>query len=1098
MARRIDMSLGIFAPSATWRNFRAKEWQRDLATAAAPITRSGGTSSPGVPEIELREDREIIVKVGMNREHIRGLTLKDLVQRAERQRSGYVAMIANSVAGAEVLRKHAAWLRAFGPGSVVQEPSWGVVAYHIPVRSMKLTLETMVDVAAELLRQNNWGEDSKIQYLGWLTRPGERAEGSILIEFTSPVVANRAIVSGVAWGKQIHNASRFCREGRMKLCKKSQKPGHIQSHCSNVFKCGHCANGHPTWECPSTKGQAIPDKCANCGEGHRPTIRECPVKVVAMNEDKQALANCPAYHRVPMHFRVAASTDKEATSARPDSMRPWPPKGFKNEAKESQTNSDTAGMPRVNKTPSGLEKALHRRAGRYHGRATKPTPPDLPHPDTQQDSLERQLTQFINEVTTVNEAGHTSEPYDEEELDPESPEYRKLKIEGGLQTGGLYQADSQRIEAKCQELMGAIQTAIEDSTPWVKPSAWSNPDFDDACKVAVKEVRRLRRRTRTKYPYDWMCYSEARNRKTRLVKKTLSRAHQRRVQQVIEDGPQDMWRLAKWARNREGAYEKGITPSLEYRIPKCLELSRKQWSKKQRHSGLPSSPNPRQPIYPTQTHSSTHSTPAVTAQEIQEAVRGAKAGKAPGRDGIPNSLWHKLIEIPVVLETVVQLFNACINTGYNPSHFRRSITVVLRKQGKSDYQLAKSFRPVALLSTLGKFLEAVVARRMSYAAETNGLLPRTHLGGRKGISTDHAIHIIIDRIKTAWGKGKPVVSLLMLDVSGAYDNVSNERLLHNLKKRRLGHFVPWVRAFLSNRSTSIRMPEGMSDQIPTPTGIPQGSPISPILYLIYNTDLIENCGNGVTSNGWVDDVCFMTKGDSERETIKRLRATCRKADQWAEKHASVFDPKKYALVHFLGYWLNPGLEFRHHREKAVANAGVSLHAIRSLAGSTWEASLYAMRKIYQAVIIPQMLFGVSAWYQPMLISNSKARTISQPFAAIQKQAACLISGAFKTTAAEALNAELYLPPISVHMNRLVKETALRLRTGPEFAMPPTMLRRRPADERYWAVWTPMEAQAWKTDGCLTAPPGTFARNWESRKAFVLAPRQAPEVIIEDR
>ncbi|KAJ6168289.1 reverse transcriptase [Penicillium chrysogenum] len=158
-----------------------------------------------------------------------------------------------------------------------------------------------------------------------------------------------------------------------------------------------------------------------------------------------------------------------------------------------------------------------------------------------------------------------------------------------------------------------------------------------------------------------------------------------------------------------------------------------------------------------------------------------------------------------------------------------------------------------------------------------------------------------------------------------------------------------------------------------------------------------------------------------------------------------------------------------------------------------------MRRIYQAVVIPQMLFGVSAWYQPMVISKMKARTISQPFVAIQKRAACLISGALRTTAAEALNTELYLPPIAIHMNRLVKETALRLRTGPTFAVPPTMLRRRPVDERDWSGWTPMEAQAWKTGGCLAAPPDTLARTWESRKAFVQAPWQAPpEVIIEDR
>ncbi|KAJ5144460.1 zinc knuckle domain protein [Penicillium atrosanguineum] len=392
--------------------------------------------------------------------------------------------------------------------------------------------------------------------------------------------------------------------------------------------------------------------------------------------------------------------------------------------------------------------------------------------------------------------------------------------------------------------------------------------------------------------------------------------------------------------------------------------------------------------------------PPITILEIQEAVKTAKAGKAPGEDGIPNSIWHIMIEIPVVQQVLDQVFNACIRAGYNPSHFQRSITVVLRKQDKSEYQLAKSYRPVALLNTLGKFLEAVIARRISYAVETEGLLPKTHLGGRRGISTDHAIHNMIDRIKIAWGKGKPVVSLLMLDVSGAYDNVSHERLLHNLRKRRLGQLAPWVKAFLSNRSTKIRMPEGVSDRISTPTGIPQGSPISPILYLIYNAGLIENCGNRVTSNGWVDDVCFMAKGDSERETTKKLISACQKADVWAKTHASVFDPKKYALVHFvntreidpqytplslqghtvaatrtaeryLGYWLDPALDFHHHCEKAVAKAGVSLQALRSLAGSTWGASLSAMRRIYQAVVIPQMLFGVSAWYQPMLIRQDE-------------------------------------------------------------------------------------------------------------------------------
>lgn len=125
-------------------------------------------------------------------------------------------------------------------------------------------------------------------------------------------------------------------------------------------------------------------------------------------------------------------------------------------------------------------------------------------------------------------------------------------------------------------------------------------------------------------------------------------------------------------------------------------------------------------------------------------MKTAKTGKAPGADGIPNSLWHKLIEIPVVLQLLKQLFNAYIRIGYNPTRFQQSITVVIRKQGKSDYQLAKSYRLVARLNTLRNFLKAVVTRRISYAVETERLLLKTHLRGRRGISTDHAIHNMID------------------------------------------------------------------------------------------------------------------------------------------------------------------------------------------------------------------------------------------------------------------------------------------------------------------------------------------------------------------
>jgi hypothetical protein len=162
--------------------------------------------------------------------------------------------------------------------------------------------------------------------------------------------------------------------------------------------------------------------------------------------------------------------------------------------------------------------------------------------------------------------------------------------------------------------------------------------------------------------------------------------------------------------------------------------------------------------------------------------------------------------VPEVIDHIHYIFNIYITAGYNPVVFQQLITVVLRKGGDQDYREPRSYRPVALLNMLGKFLESIMARRLSYMVKTYSLLPPTHLDGCRGISTDHAIQILLDRIHRAWGEGLPVVSMALLDVTGVYDNTAHERLLHDLRRKGLSKVIPWVRAFLSDWSTRIRMP----------------------------------------------------------------------------------------------------------------------------------------------------------------------------------------------------------------------------------------------------------------------------------------------------
>lgn len=112
-----------------------------------------------------------------------------------------------------------------------------------------------------------------------------------------------------------------------------------------------------------------------------------------------------------------------------------------------------------------------------------------------------------------------------------------------------------------------------------------------------------------------------------------------------------------------------------------------------------------------------------------------------------------------------------------------------------------------------------MATRIVWAVEEYSLLPKTHLGGRKGILVDYTIQLILDCVYRVWGQGKKA-SMLLLDVVGVYDNVSHERLLYNIKKLRLGHLGLWIVSFLSNRSTRIKLPGYLSDSFLTATSIP--------------------------------------------------------------------------------------------------------------------------------------------------------------------------------------------------------------------------------------------------------------------------------------
>lgn len=221
--------------------------------------------------------------------------------------------------------------------------------------------------------------------------------------------------------------------------------------------------------------------------------------------------------------------------------------------------------------------------------------------------------------------------------------------------------------------------------------------------------------------------------------------------------------------------------------------------------------------------------PIIITEEVLQAIKRPRADKAPCPDGFTNRVLRACAG--VLKSLLTPIFQAYITHVYHPHAYRCASTITLKKPQKDDYTTPKAWRPIALLNTTGKALESIMAVKISHLTEMYRPIPNTQMGGRQGKSTESALALLTEQIHTVWGQGKDkVASLISLDVTGAFDTVSHERFIHNLRKRRIREWITcWVRSFLTERRTTLAINQKATGFFTVSMGIPQGSPISPIL-----------------------------------------------------------------------------------------------------------------------------------------------------------------------------------------------------------------------------------------------------------------------------
>jgi hypothetical protein len=170
----------------------------------------------------------------------------------------------------------------------------------------------------------------------------------------------------------------------------------------------------------------------------------------------------------------------------------------------------------------------------------------------------------------------------------------------------------------------------------------------------------------------------------------------------------------------------------------------------------------------------------VREAEITTILCETGAWKAPGPDLLPTG-FLKVCKGPLA-KLLAQIATVCLQLEHFLTRFCATKVVVLCKPGKTitQQQTTGAYRPISLLNSMGKVIETVISKRIAAAAESQGLLPETQMGNRPERSTDLTIKLVVDAMHIAWHY-RAVVSLLQLDIKGAFDTINYTCLLHTLQ-----------------------------------------------------------------------------------------------------------------------------------------------------------------------------------------------------------------------------------------------------------------------------------------------------------------------------
>lgn len=391
-------------------------------------------------------------------------------------------------------------------------------------------------------------------------------------------------------------------------------------------------------------------------------------------------------------------------------------------------------------------------------------------------------------------------------------------------------------------------------------------------------------------------------------------------------------------------------------------------------------------------------------EEVRKIILGMKSKRSSGHDSMSTSFLKQIAT--EICSPLSLLINKSFEEGKVPECLKMAVVIPIYKS--QDHDLFSNYRPISLLPSISKVFEKVMYKRLNGFLEINEILYQSQYGFRGSHSTVQAIHEFISNTVDAMENKMSTIGVF-LDLSKAFDTINHKILLRKLDFYGIrGTALEWFTSYFNNRSQYVRYHNKESKTLSVKCGVPQGSVLGPLLFLIYVNDLPDSLTR-VNSILFADDTSVYMSSMNIKELYTEMNAelkilsdwfranklslnlrksnymlfsnTCKDTDKYEIKIDHVL-LEKTNCVKFLGVYLDDKLTWSTHIKVCCSKVAGSIYALNRIKHLI---SKKYLRTLYFSIIYPYLSYGITLW-------GSAYKVHKRKLVVLQKRAIRIITG----------------------------------------------------------------------------------------------------------